>query len=76
MKKSAKSGRWLRPIQPGNETISPRRRSNPETNLYQKGTSVSVSIRIGPMIEAITAFLSLFSASIFLAHAINAYLQR
>jgi hypothetical protein len=46
------------------------------TDLYQWAGWVSVSVRIGPMLEAAAAVLVLLSAGIFLAHAVDAYQAR
>lgn len=55
------------------ETIFPARRSGAETNAdYQALPTVNI-IRVRQMIEAITAILGLFSAGVFVAHAIDAY---
>jgi predicted lysophospholipase L1 biosynthesis ABC-type transport system permease subunit len=56
-----------------NETISPSRRSGRETKAdYQTFPTVRI-IRVRQMIEAVAAILGLFSASVFVAHAIDAY---
>jgi hypothetical protein len=42
--------------------------------LHQLGTtSAKTGVRVSSMFELVTAFIALFSASIFLAHAVEAY---
>ncbi|WP_172842426.1 hypothetical protein [Bradyrhizobium erythrophlei] len=58
---------------PANETILPARRSGRETKAdYQRFLTVR-EIRVRQMIEAVAAILGLISASVFLAHAVDAY---
>jgi hypothetical protein len=57
----------------GHETIPSARRSGRETNArYQAFPTVRVCGSV-KMIEAVTAVLGLFSAGIFVAHALEAY---
>jgi hypothetical protein len=55
------------------ETIFPARRSGPETKADYEALPIVRLIRVRQMIEAITAILGLFSAGVFIAHAIDAY---
>ena len=59
-------------ISPG-ETIFPAGRNGRETKADYQTFPVVRVIRVRQMIEAVTAILGLFSAGVFVAHAVEAY---
>ena len=55
------------------EAIFPARRSGGETKPDYRGLFGSRVIRVRQMIEAVIAILGLFSAGLFVVHAVDAY---
>jgi hypothetical protein len=47
--------------------------SNPATLYQLLGGSAGLGVRMSSMVELVTAVIALFSAGIFLAHAVEAY---
>jgi hypothetical protein len=59
-----------------NETIFPAWGNHPETPTFYQRTCTQIGMKVSGMFELAIALIALFSATIFLAHAVQAYRAR